>query len=89
MNKLHGGDGVKRKWRTSQAKPGDRGFAWLTACFARAPISFPESLLPLSSGGTGNKDLWDTMIHLTCAIRLEVQESWRPLVETWSRTHAQ
>ena len=48
-------------------------------------ISFPES-----SGGAAKKDLWDRVIRLTCAVRPEVQESWRgPLVETWSRTHAQ
>ena len=36
-------------------------------------ISFPESSLPLSSGETGNKDVWDTAIHLTCAVTPEVQ----------------
>ena len=51
--------------------------------FGKMPISFPESSLPLSNGGTANKDLWDRVIRLTCAVRQEVQESWRPLVETW------
>ena len=40
--------------------------------------------VPLSSGGAANKDLWDRVIHLSRAVSLEVQESWRPLVDTWS-----
>ena len=35
----------------------------------------------MSSGGAANKDLWDRVIHLTYAVRPEVQESWRLLVE--------
>ena len=38
-------------------------------------ISFPESLLPLSSGGTGNKDLCGEVIHHDMSIEPEVQES--------------
>ena len=53
-------------------------------CYSIGPISFP-----LSSGRAANKELWDRVIRLTCAVRSEVQESWRPLVETWGEPEVQ
>ena len=44
---------------------------------------------PYSAAGMGFMDLWDTVICLTCVVTPEVQESWFPFVETWSRTHVQ
>ena len=40
-------------------------------------FSFPESLLPLSSCRNGQQGprLWDKAFSLTCAVKLEVQES--------------
>ena len=41
----------------------------------QAYLAVETTSMPLSGDGAANKDLWDRVIRLTCAVRPEVQES--------------